>query len=148
MIKAANRVPARTVRVVLFANEENGFYGARAYAARHAADRTSHRIAVESDWGAGRIYALRHPPADPVLTGRLMRVMQPLGIALDGAEGVPGPDVAFIAKRGVPWAQLAQDATDLFDHHHSANDTLDKIDPAALQQNVAAYAAFAWLMAN
>lgn len=148
MIKAAHRVPARTVRVVLFANEENGFDGAQAYAARHAADRASHRIAVESDWGAGRIYALRHVPADPVLTGRLTRVLQPLGIALDGAEGVPGPDVAFIAKRGAPWAQLAQDATDLFDHHHSANDTLDKIDPAALQQNVAAYAAFAWLMAN
>jgi carboxypeptidase Q len=148
MIKAARRVPARTVRVVLFANEENGFDGAQAYAARYAADRASHRIAVESDWGAGRIYALRHVPADPVLTGRLTRVLQPLGIALDGAEGVPGPDIAFIAKRRGPWAQLAQDATDLFDHHHSANDTLDKIDPVALQQNVAAYAAFAWLMAN
>jgi hypothetical protein len=148
MIKAAHRVPARTVRVVLFANEENGFDGAKAYAARNAADLSNHRIAVESDWGAGRIYALRHVPADPVLAARLARVLKPLGIALDGVEGVPGPDLGFSAKRGVPWAQLAQDATDLFDHHHSANDTLDKIDPAALRQNVAAYAAFAWLMAN
>jgi hypothetical protein len=148
MIKAAHQLPARTVRVVLFANEENGFDGAKAYAARDPADLSRHRIAVESDWGAGRVYALRHVSADPVLAGRLARVMQPLGIGLDGAEGVPGPDVGFSAKRGVPWAQLAQDATDLFDHHHSANDTLDKIDPAALRQNVAAYAVFAWLMAN
>jgi len=103
---------------------------------------------VESDWGAGRIHALRHVPADPFVASSLVRILKPLGIALDGVEGVPGPDVGFIAKRGVPWAQPAQDATDLFDHHHSANDTLDKIDPAALQQKVAAYAGFAWVMAN
>ena len=74
--------------------------------------------------------------------------LTPLGITLDGAAGAPGPDLGFLAKRGVPWIQLAQDATDLFDHHHSANDTLDKIDPASLNQNVAAYATYAWLAAN
>jgi len=54
----------------------------------------------------------------------------------------------LFAGAGLPWAQLAQDASELFDHHHSANDTLDKIDPAALRQNTAAYVAFTWLMAN
>ena len=55
-------------------------------------------------------------------------MLAPLGITLDGAPGTPGPDLGFLAKRGVPWVHLAQDATELFDHHHSANDTLDKLD--------------------
>jgi Zn-dependent M28 family amino/carboxypeptidase len=55
-----------------------------------------------------------------------------------------GPIVAL----GAPWAQLAQDGTDYFDYHHTANDTLDKIDPKALDQQVAAYAALAYLAAQ
>ena len=148
LIKQLPQAPRRTIRVVLFANEENGFDGARAYAERDAGDLSRHYLAIESDWGAGPIYALRHPPQDAELTARLSRVLAPLGITLDGAAGAPGPDLGFLAKRGVPWIQLAQDATDLFDHHHSANDTLDKIDPASLNQNVAAYTTYAWLAAN
>jgi Zn-dependent M28 family amino/carboxypeptidase len=49
---------------------------------------------------------------------------------------------------GVPWGQLAQDGTDYFDYHHTPDDTLDKIDPKALDQQVAAYAAFAYLAAE
>jgi carboxypeptidase Q len=148
LIKQLPQAPRRTVRVVLFANEENGFDGARAYAARDASDLARHYLAIESDWGAGRIYALRHPPQDAGLMAGLSRALAPLGITPDGAPGTPGPDLGFLAKRGVPWVHLAQDATELFDHHHSANDTLDKIDPSALNQNVAAYAALAWLAAN
>lgn len=43
------------------------------------------------------------------------------------------------------WAWLGHDGTDYFDLHHTSEDTLDKIDPKALAQNVAAYAVFAWL---
>ena len=53
-----------------------------------------------------------------------------------------------IVALGAPWAQLAQDGTDYFDYHHTANDTLDKIDPKALDQQVAAYAALAYLAAE
>lgn len=148
LIKAGGAVPARTIRVVLFANEEKGFYGAKAYAARDKRDLGNHRVAVESDWGAGRIYALRNVRGDAALLGKLSSILGPLGIALDDVAGIPGPDVGFLAKQGVPWSQLAQDATELFDHHHSDNDTLDKIDPAAMKQNVAAYTSFAWLIAN
>jgi hypothetical protein len=48
----------------------------------------------------------------------------------------------------MPWAQLAQDGTDYFDYHHTANDTLDKIEPAALDQQAAAYAVLAYLAAE
>lgn len=140
--------PRRTIRVALFANEENGFHGAKAYAARDVADLARHRMAIESDWGGGRIYALRQPPGDKGLAARLAEALAPLEIIPDSTPGAPGPDVGFLARRGVPWAQLAQDASCLFDYHHGANDTLDKIDPAALKQNAAAYAIFAWINAN
>lgn len=148
MMKQAASPPKRTVRVVLFANEENGFDGAKAYAAGHAAELAKHRTMAESDWGAGRIYALRHVEAERCIALAMARVLAPLGIALDSVSGVPGPDIGFIGKPQGNWVQLAQDASELFDVHHTANDTLDKIDPDAVKQNVAAYAAFAWLMAN
>jgi Zn-dependent M28 family amino/carboxypeptidase len=148
LIKRQPQAPRRTVRVVLFANEENGFDGARTYAARAPSELACHRLVLESDWGAGRIYALRHPLADAALTTQMMQALAPLGIALDGQAGTPGPDARFLAERKVPWLQLAQDASALFDHHHSANDTLDKVDPAALAQNTAAYAVVAWSAAN
>jgi Zn-dependent M28 family amino/carboxypeptidase len=59
-----------------------------------------------------------------------------------------GEDLTYIRKKGVPVASLAQDGTTYFDYHHTENDTLDKIDPEALQQNVAAFAAFVYLAAN
>ena len=62
--------------------------------------------------------------------------------------GGAGPDVGPIARLGAPWAQLAQDGTDYFDYHHTANDTLDKIDAKALDQQVAAYAVMAYLAAE
>jgi Zn-dependent M28 family amino/carboxypeptidase len=148
LIKRQPQAPHRTVRVVLFANEENGFDGARTYAARPPSELACHRLMLESDWGAGRIYALRHPPADATLTAQMAQALAPLGITLDGQAGTPGPDARFLAERKVPWLQLAQDASALFDHHHSANDTLDKVDPAALAQNTAAYAVVAGLAAN
>ena len=49
---------------------------------------------------------------------------------------------------GMAWASLRQDGTDYFDYHHTPDDTLDKIDPKALAQNVAAYAVFAYLAAD
>ena len=72
----------------------------------------------------------------------------PLGIATEATGGSPGPDVGPIVAKGAPWAQLAQDGTDYFDYHHTANDTLDKIDPAQLSQNVAAWAGLLWLIAD
>ena len=74
-------------------------------------------------------------------------MLAPLGIT-PAVEGGPGPDVIASAANGVAWAELQQDGTDYFDLHHTPDDTLDKVDPDALKQNVAAYAVFAWLAAN
>jgi len=148
-LPAADR-PARSVRVIAWANEEQGLIGARAYAAAHAGDVARHLIGAESDFGAGRIYALRAGVDEaswPVIE-RIGHVLAPLGIETQRQGGGPGPDIIPLAEIGMPWAQLAQDGTDYFDYHHTADDTLDKIEPAALDQQVAAYAAFAYLAAD
>ncbi|HEX5755915.1 MAG TPA: M28 family peptidase [Arenimonas sp.] len=150
LIGELHRKPRRSIRVVAFANEEQGLYGARAYAAQYARAVDQHRIAVESDFGAGRIYALRAGVDDASwpLIERIGAVLAPLGIATERGVGGPGPDIGPLVEANVPWAQLAQDGSDYFDYHHTANDTLDKIDAKALDQQVAAYAAFAYLAAD
>jgi carboxypeptidase Q len=142
--------PRRTVRVIAFAAEEIGLLGARAYAEDQAARVREHVIAAESDFGAGRIYALRSNAKDEAWGAieQIGEVLAPLGIDTERGVGGPGPDIIPMATRGVTWAQLAQDGTLYFDYHHTADDTLDKIDAGDIDQQVAAYAVFAWLAAE
>jgi hypothetical protein len=150
LVGKLRRAPQRTIRVVAFANEEAGLFGGKAYAEVHAAELAAHQLGAESDFGAGRIYALRaglDPVAWPVIE-RIGAVLAPLGIVVEKDIGGPGPDVGPFVEKGMPWAQLAQDGTDYFDYHHTANDTLDKIEPAALDQQAAAYAVLAYLAAE
>ena len=142
--------PARTVRVIAFANEEQGLYGGKAYAAAHADEVAQHMLGAESDFGAGRIYAFSSnaPAHAQAALLEIAKVLEPLGIDWTPAKGSAGPDVGPIAALGMTWAWLGQDGSDYFDYHHTANDTLDKIEPAALDQQVAAYAVLAWLAAQ
>ncbi|QPF76188.1 M20/M25/M40 family metallo-hydrolase [Roseateles sp. DAIF2] len=142
--------PRRTVRIVLFANEENGFDGALAYAEKYKSQ--VHQLVGESDLGAGLVYRLQsrvRPEALPVVE-RIAAALAPLGIARGSAtEASPGPDAALLMRRlNWPALELSQDGSDYFDWHHTPNDTLDKIDPAKLRQNVAAWAVMAWLAAQ
>lgn len=143
--------PARTIRVIAFANEEQGLIGARVYAANRTAagEIARHQIAAESDFGAGRIYAIdsNAAPHAQAAVARIAEALAPLGIAHAPGTGSPGPDLIPLSQAGGIWAELSQDGTDYFDYHHTPDDTLDKIDPAALAQNTAAYAVFAYLAA-
>ena len=152
LIASLEQRPRRSIRVIAYANEEQGLYGGKAYAAAREAEGAIalHQLGAESDFGAGRIYALRagvDAAAWPAIE-RIGEVLAPLGIALEREGGGPGPDLLPMAAKGAPWAELAQDGSDYFDYHHTANDTLDKIEPAALDQQVAAYAVLAWLAAE
>ena len=141
--------PARTVRVVLYAAEEVGLVGGKAYAKAHQDELAKHYIAAESDFGAGRIYQIDYRVNEKAFTA-LQALSTPMtnnGVVMGSNTASGGPDVSMLPKQGVPVASLRQDGRDYFDYHHTPNDTLDKIDPAALQQNVAAYAQFAYLMA-
>lgn len=141
--------PPRTIRVIAFANEEQGLYGAKAYAAQYKANVAQHQVVAESDFGAGRVYAFNTSaaPHAQAAVAQIAEALKPLGIETM-AKGGPGPDVGPIAAEGAVWAWLGQDGTDYFDLHHTPDDTLDKIDPAALAQNTAAYAVFAYLAAS
>ena len=140
--------PRRSIRVVAFANEEQGLLGGREYARRHAIDVANHVIAVESDFGAGRIYGFNTSGGDAQAVARIAEALAPIGITHMPGKGGPGPDISPLAAIGGAWAWLGQDGTQYFDLHHNADDTLDKIDPADLAQNLAAYTVFAWLVAE
>ena len=141
--------PRRTVRVVLFANEENGLDGADAYGSRYKS--VTHQLIGESDFGAGRIWRLRSRVREAALPAiaAMGEVLRPLGIAPEGNEGSPPPDAGVLMREhGWPAIDLTQDGTRYFDIHHTVADTIDKVDPAAMAQNVAAWAAVAWLAAQ
>lgn len=141
--------PPRTIRVIAFANEEQGLYGGKVYAAEHRNAIARHQLVAESDFGAGRIYGFNTnaAPHAQAAAAQIAAALKPLGIEAM-AKGGPGPDVGPIAAEGAAWAWLGQDGSDYFDLHHTPDDTLDKIDPAALAQNTAAYAVFAYLAAS
>ena len=145
----AGRPLRRTVRVVLFANEENGLDGATAYADKYKTVR--HQLVGESDFGAGKIWRMRtRVGADtlPVMQA-IGKVLLPLGVDMGGNDGSPSPDAGLIVRRNAwPGVELTQDGTDYFDWHHTDNDTLDKINPASLSQNVAAWTTLVWLAAQ
>jgi hypothetical protein len=144
------RRPARTVRVVLYANEEFGLSGARAYAERYAHALPRHVLGIEADLGAGRILALAGnvaPEAQPFLRA-IAPELAPLGVAWTDDRAFGGADLTPLIAKRVPVADLRHDATHYFDYHHTADDTLDKIDPEALRQCVAAFTVVAWWVAN
>ena len=151
LIAALPQRPRRTVRMVAFANEEQGLLGGFAYAKAHAGEIAQHVTGAESDFGAGRIYAFstsEAPEAARETVEQIAQALAPLGIEHAPGKGGAGPDLIPMAQQGMAWAALAQDGSDYFDYHHTANDTLDKVDAKALDQNVAAYAVFAWLAAE
>ena len=143
--------PRRTIRVVMFGAEEVGLLGGQDYAVTHAAELANHQVATESDFGAGNIWQLASNVSEEgtAVIDAIGKIVAPLGI-LRGGSDVPGggPDIGPMAARGVPTINYRQNGTDYFDLHHTPDDTLDKIDPDQLAQNVAAYVVFAYLAAE
>ncbi|MEA1941982.1 MAG: M20/M25/M40 family metallo-hydrolase [Pseudomonadota bacterium] len=143
--------PRRTIRVVMFGAEEVGLLGAFAYADEHADELANHVLATESDFGARTIWRLTSNVSEDgtAVVDDIGHLIAPLGIIRGGSD-VPGggPDIIPMARRGVPTVRLEQNGSDYFDLHHTPDDTLDKIDPDELAQNVAAYAALVYLAAD
>jgi carboxypeptidase Q len=142
--------PRHNVRVVAWANEEQGVYGGKAYGEAHKDAVDDHLIGFESDFGAGRVWRFdsRVPEAALPLMDAIGDVLAPLGIERGGNEAGGGADVYAMRQLGMPVASLVQDGTEYFDHHHTANDTLDKVDARDLDQNVAAYVILSYLVAE
>src|SRR2546430_10388441 len=130
--------------------KETGTGGALAYAEDHKTDFANHFAAIESDLGAGHpmgFYAQGKP--------ELLTLLQPLATILQSqGAGVTrmieetGTDVAPLGEAGVPTFAPIQDARTYFNYHHTAADTLDKVNPNELQENCAVVAALAYTLAS
>jgi hypothetical protein len=142
--------PKRTIRVILFGSEEVGLVGAKAYVKRNQALLDQHIMAVESDFGARKIWRFESRVSDASLPNinAIGKQLEKLGIVRGGNAANGGPDLGPMREKGVPVATLRQNGWDYFDLHHTPNDTLDKIELKELQQNVAAYVLFAYLVSE
>lgn len=143
--------PDRTIRVIAFANEEMGLWGGRAYAEKHAADVSNFQLGTESDFGSGPVWRMSasvKPEARDAIN-QIAQVLAPIGVAYDSKRpGGGGSDLSQMHGKGMAALTLTQDGTDYFDWHHTSNDTLDKIDPKQLAQNIAVYATFSYMAAQ
>ncbi len=153
VLKRLGLTPRRTIRVVLFTNEEAGLRGAKAYATDHAAELAKHVFAFEADIGGFSPRGLG-VDAKPDNLERVVGRMRQLG-ALAESLGVrriephyPGADIAGLVAHGVPAAGLLTDHRTYFDLHHTEADTLDKVDPQAIADNVGFVAMLAYVIAE
>lgn len=149
LIKSLGLRPRRTIRAVLFTNEENGLRGGRDYAARYKAQLDRHVAAIESDSGGGRPVGFG-VSAGPGGADVVRSLAAPLGVidAADVRDEGGGADIGPMKASGVPQMSLRQDVTYYFDYHHTQADTLDKIDPHDLRMNAAALAVMAYALAD
>jgi carboxypeptidase Q len=146
-VLAAGR-PKRTIRVVWFGAEEVGGDGNRAYREAHKDEKIV--FVSESDFGADRVWRMDpgFAEANSALADRIATALAPLGIARSTAPATGGADLGPWVRAGVAAVDLQQDGTRYFDYHHTPDDTLDKVDPEQLRQNVAAWTAMLALVAN
>ncbi len=149
LLKALDLRPRRTVRGVLYMNEENGLRGAKAYAEAHAAELDRHVAALETDSGGGRPTGLSATvgPGGLELLQDLAGLLRPLG-ADAVVSGGGGADIEPLHAASVPLLGLRLDTTRYFDWHHSPADTLDKVDPRELALGTAAVAIVAYVLAD
>ncbi|MEO7133840.1 MAG: M20/M25/M40 family metallo-hydrolase [Vicinamibacterales bacterium] len=150
LMKKLNIRPKRTVRVVLFTNEENGMRGGNGYRDQHAAEAPNHVFAVESDSG---VFAPAHmgftgSDAARKLMGEIFTLLAPLGMQ-DIVGGGGGADIGPISTLGrVPMLAYSGDSTKYFTIHHTPADTIDRIDPQEVSKAAASLAAVIYVVAD
>lgn len=144
LIRDLGLKPRRTIRVVLWTNEENGTRGGYDYVDKHG--RENHALAIESDAGAGQPLAWK-AGGTPEQMAWLRGVAEPVGIPVETGGG--GVDIApLMKKRGVLGTGLRNRVDAYFDVHHTEADTIDKIDPVLFNEGLAMIAGLTWQAAN
>lgn len=145
---AAHGKPLRTIRVLFAGAEETGLWGSKAYAEAHSDE--GFMVGLESDFGADRIWRLdtNFTESDAELYAKLSAAVAPFGVAPSMQVATGGADLNVIREQKGALIDLQQDGTRYFDLHHTPDDTLDKIDPVQLRQNVAVWTAVVGVLAN
>ena len=151
LLKELGLRPRRTIRVVLFTNEENGLRGGTAYRDAHRAELSKHILAIEADSGTYRPEGFGLAATAPLLARANMQEIAKLLAGIDadriGASG-GGADIGPIMREGVLGANLDVEGSRYFDIHHTHADTLDKINPRDLALCVATMAVMAYTVAD
>ncbi|MEN3328864.1 MAG: hypothetical protein V7638_3671 [Acidobacteriota bacterium] len=151
LLKELGLKPRRTIRVVLYTNEENGLRGGNAYHDAHRAEAAKHVLAIESDSGVYRPEGFGLAATAPLqVRSNMMEIAKLLsGIGADqiAADG-GGADIGPMMREGVIGASLDVDGTHYFDIHHTQADTLDKVNPRELALCVATMAVMAYTVAD
>jgi carboxypeptidase Q len=150
LLKKLGLRPRRTVRVVLFTNEENGLRGADAYLERHAAAATRHVLALESDGGvfSPRGFGFSGSEAARAIVREIAALLAPIGATGIAAEG-GGADIGPLVRAGrVPAMSLDVESSRYFMYHHTAADTVERLDPVEMSRCAAAVAVMAYVTAD
>jgi carboxypeptidase Q len=141
--------PRRTLRVVLWANEENGLRGGIAYRDSHRQELDKHVLAIESDAGVFQPRGFGFGGSDEAyaVVRQIGNLLEPIDAGTVTPRG-GGADIGPIMREGVPGMGLTVDGSKYFWYHHSDADTIDKLDPADMARCVAAMAVMAYVVAD
>jgi carboxypeptidase Q len=151
LMKELGLRPRRTVRVVLWTNEENGVEGGSGYRDAHKAELGRHVMAMESDGGvfAPTGFAFAGSDSAAALVRQAAALLGSIGATkVEKVPDSPEADIGPLVEEGVPGIGLRVEDSRYFWYHHTDGDTLDKLDPAEVARCVAALAVMAYVIAD
>jgi hypothetical protein len=140
--------PLRTIRVLMAGAEETGLWGSAAYSNAHSDEPIA--VGLESDFGADRIWRFdsNFRTSNPALHKRIAAAVARFGVSNGTDPATGGADLNIVRDQKGALVDLQQDGMRYFDLHHTPDDTLDKIDPVQLRQNVAVWTQVVGILAN
>jgi carboxypeptidase Q len=149
LLKQLDLRPRRTIRCVLFMNEENGLAGGNQYAKDHEREMDRHVAAIEMDGGAFGFsgFGVSAGKGGRDTVEQLLAPLRVLGKFEIGPSG-GGADIGPMAKFGVPLIGVNSDGKTYFKYHHTEADTVDKVDPQELARHAAALTALTFALAD
>jgi Zn-dependent M28 family amino/carboxypeptidase len=150
LIQQLHYKPKRTLRVIAWVDEESGGRGRAAYSTAHGAEFGDHVAAIESDFGAAHPlgFSAKISPEAAEFLRPVQEILQSFGAStIKIIQTSPGSDISAMAQAGIPALGIMQDGRTYFNYHHSAADTLDKIEPQALRENGAAMVVMGYALA-
>ena len=149
LIKELGLKPKRTIRCVMWTNEENGGKGNKGYRDMHLDEMDKHVLAIESDGGvfSPKGFGFSGNDSAREIVEEIHELMKPIG-ANTISDGGRAADVAPLNDEGVPVMSLNVDGSKYFWYHHTNADTFDKIDFNEFNRCIAAMAIMAYVVAD
>ncbi|MGB6310384.1 MAG: M20/M25/M40 family metallo-hydrolase [Steroidobacteraceae bacterium] len=151
VLQQLNLHSRRTIRFIGWTNEENGSRGSEAYFNSVGKALGTQCAAIESDDGAGRALGISAAVTQDSIAKLqpVIDALKPIGATvLQAQEGEKGADIAPLQAAGVPGFAPLVDSRHYFDYHHTAADTLDKVDPVNLKSQIATMGVLAYYLAD